>query len=185
MDEEEIKKLRYSFSNPKEDMMLPTQNQFGHTILGSSGEKKDLSNFELKFSETGEAIAQPKQSVFDNEFLEEWYKKNHQNSIIDDEESVDMEESFKPQNSLISGLISQLEDMSPEIKPQPSTMRIVKKEEVKTYKICSNSECMYSLPLEAKFCMKCGTAQLKKFCTECGYNFTQEEKFCPDCGSKR
>ena len=47
MDEEEIKKLRYSFSNPKEDMMLPTQNQFGHTILGPSGEKKDLSNFEL------------------------------------------------------------------------------------------------------------------------------------------
>jgi membrane protease subunit (stomatin/prohibitin family) len=44
---------------------------------------------------------------------------------------------------------------------------------------------MYDLPKDAKFCLKCGTAQMSKFCTECGYNFPGMEKFCPDCGNKR
>jgi len=44
---------------------------------------------------------------------------------------------------------------------------------------------MYGLPVDAKFCLKCGTAQLARFCTGCGFNFVGEEKFCPDCGNKR
>jgi RNA polymerase subunit RPABC4/transcription elongation factor Spt4 len=53
------------------------------------------------------------------------------------------------------------------------------------FKNCLNQECMYNLPKDAKFCLKCGTAQMPKFCTECGYSFPGMEKFCPDCGNKR
>jgi RNA polymerase subunit RPABC4/transcription elongation factor Spt4 len=44
---------------------------------------------------------------------------------------------------------------------------------------------MYILPKDAKYCLKCGTAQMPKYCTECGYSFPGMEKFCPDCGTKR
>jgi RNA polymerase subunit RPABC4/transcription elongation factor Spt4 len=53
------------------------------------------------------------------------------------------------------------------------------------FKSCLNKQCLYGLPKDAKFCLKCGTAQLSQFCTECGYNFPGMEKFCPDCGTKR
>jgi RNA polymerase subunit RPABC4/transcription elongation factor Spt4 len=52
-------------------------------------------------------------------------------------------------------------------------------------KNCANENCLYALPIDAKFCLKCGTAQLAKFCTECGFQFPGMEKFCPDCGNKR
>jgi RNA polymerase subunit RPABC4/transcription elongation factor Spt4 len=52
-------------------------------------------------------------------------------------------------------------------------------------KNCANENCLYALPIDAKFCLKCGTAQLAKFCVECGFKFLAMEKFCPDCGNKR
>ena len=96
-------------------------------------------------------------------------------------------EPVDTRKQLISSLMSELDDLDVEIKPQPSTMRILKKPDDSNqhFKDCSNAECLYTLPVEAKFCLKCGTAQLKKFCTECGFNFKIEEKFCPDCGTKR
>jgi RNA polymerase subunit RPABC4/transcription elongation factor Spt4 len=53
------------------------------------------------------------------------------------------------------------------------------------FKSCFNKDCMYCLPKDAKYCLKCGTAQMPKYCTECGYSFPGMEKFCPDCGTKR
>jgi membrane protease subunit (stomatin/prohibitin family) len=52
-------------------------------------------------------------------------------------------------------------------------------------KSCANEKCLYGLPKEATFCLKCGTYQAPKFCTECGFKFPGMEKFCPDCGTKR
>jgi len=179
MDEEKIKNLRYSFSNPKEDMMLPQTNQFGHTILGNPGEKKDLSNYDLTLSETGEPQAQLRQSVFDTEHLTEWYKKAQISPQTEQIDTMPSEDYIEPKMDLISGLISQLDEMTPKPVIEKPTLRPV------NVKSCVNSQCMYGLPVDAKFCLKCGTAQLARFCTGCGFNFAGEEKFCPDCGNKR
>ena len=74
----------------------------------------------------------------------------------------------------IADLISELDEMD------GTTER--KQIEIKN---CLNQDCKYNLPKDAKFCLKCGTPQMSKFCTECGYSFPGTEKFCPDCGNKR
>ena len=67
-------------------------------------------------------------------------------------------------------------------KKQPGTNAGLNSAHIKS---CLNKDCLYGLPKEAKFCLKCGTAQMPKFCTECGFSFPGMEKFCPDCGNKR
>ena len=81
------------------------------------------------------------------------------------------------------------EDKSkPFLKPESSNFLTVEESNniaSTVYKSCLNKQCLYGLPKDAKFCLKCGTAQLSQFCTECGYSFPGMEKFCPDCGTKR
>ena len=93
-------------------------------------------------------------------------------------EVQNLEKNSISSNSVdIAALISELDDMD------GTTER--KQSENQWFKNCLNQDCMYNLPKDAKFCLKCGTAQMPKFCTECGYNFPGMEKFCPDCGNKR
>jgi len=77
----------------------------------------------------------------------------------------------------IADLISELDEMD--------GTNVRKSNDNKLFKNCSNKDCLYSLPKDAKFCLKCGLSDAKQFCTECGYNFPGMEKFCPDCGNKR
>lgn len=184
--EDKIKELRHSFTKSvREELEAPVKNQFGHTVLNPSDTNVDMSKMNLSIGETGEPRADLKSSIFESEQFQDWLKTTGKVPQIEDSEPVMIEEPIDPRKQLISSLMSELDDLDTNIKPAQSTMRLIKKDEVKTFKNCSNSECMYNLPLDAKFCLKCGTAQLKKFCTECGYSFVQEEKFCPDCGTKR
>ena len=92
-------------------------------------------------------------------------------------EQSDEVSDFKPTNVNLADLLNELDDMD------GTTER--KQAENQWFKPCSNKDCMYNLPKDAKFCLECGTAQMPKFCTECGYSFPGLEKFCPDCGNKR
>jgi RNA polymerase subunit RPABC4/transcription elongation factor Spt4 len=94
---------------------------------------------------------------------------------------------------LLTKLISELDDMK-EDKTKPFISKTNSKttvgnkdssENSEHFKSCFNKDCMYILPKDAKYCLKCGTAQMPKYCTECGYSFPGMEKFCPDCGMKR
>lgn len=186
--EDKIKELRHSFTKSvREELETPVKNQFGHTVLNPSEGNVDLSKMNLSIGETGEPRADLKTSIFESEQFQDWLKTSGKVAQSEDSEPEMIQEPIDPRKELISSLMSELDDLDMEIKPQPSTMRVVKKEEVERsqYKSCSNPECLYGLPLEAKFCLKCGFPQLKKFCTECGFHFKTEEKFCPDCGTKR
>ena len=184
--EDKIKELRHSFTKSvREELEAPVKNQFGHTVLNPSDINVDMSKMNLSIGETGEPRADLKSSIFESEQFQDWLKttgKVPQSEVFEPEM---IEEPIDPRKQLISSLMSELDDLDTGLKPVQPTMRLIKKDEAKTFKNCSNAECMYNLPLDAKFCLKCGTAQLKKFCTECGYSFVQEEKFCPDCGTKR
>ena len=81
------------------------------------------------------------------------------------------------QIDVYSSLLAELDEMD-DSKPKAN-------KSIQNYKECMNKDCLYSLPKDANFCLKCGYPQLKKFCSECGFNFKAEEKFCPDCGTKR
>ena len=72
MDEEEIKKLRASFTNPyREDLPKTHKNQFGHTILGDEREI-DLSLVCTKIDDNGVAIAEPNGFIADSPKLQKW-----------------------------------------------------------------------------------------------------------------
>jgi hypothetical protein len=92
------------------------------------------------------------------------------------DEEMEQHSAITSNSVNIADLISELDEMD------GTTER---KQVEKHLKDCSNPECLYALPLDAKFCLKCGTAQLAKFCVECGFKFLAMEKFCPDCGNKR
>jgi len=186
--EDKIKELRHSFTKSnREELEMPVKNQFGHTVLNQSSAALDMSGLELSVGETGEPRADMKTSIFESEQFQEWLKTKEKQAQTDTFEVEVIPEPIDPRKQLISSLMSELDDLDIELTPQPSTMRIVKKtgDEKQHSKDCSNPECLYSLPSDAKFCLKCGTAQLKKFCTQCGFNFKIEEKFCPDCGTRR
>lgn len=199
MNEEEIKSLRHSFTNPyREDLPKPKKNQFGHTVLNSNGEDINLENFDLSFDESGQVKASSK---------DYWVTKLQSSDLAEiepeNEEFVHPSADIIPTNiiadnsnktNLISTLLSELDDMdgtSQKIKSQPTSdgnvqvNPIPKVGQFEANKSCLNKDCLCSLPKEAKFCLKCGTPQMPKFCTECGYNFPGMEKFCPDCGNKR
>ena len=197
MNEEEIKSLRHSFTNPyREDLPQPKKNQFGHTVLNSNGEDINLENFDLSFDESGQVKAASK---------DYWVTKLKSSDLPkiepENEEIVHTSVNIIPTNvladnsdktNLISALLSELDDMdgtNQKFKPHltPDGIQIDPNTKIgwSESKSCLNKECLYSLPKDAKFCLKCGTAQMPKFCTECGYNFPGMEKFCPDCGNKR
>ncbi len=187
MDEEKIKSLRATFTTSSaNEFLAPTKNKFGHTVLNNSDNNINEETTEVEIDSEGLVSANPKYSVFDSKEFNEFAEK-----IINSETHEDLEE-VKPveiKTVDLASLISELDEMdgtsqkkfqiTPDIKTQEEN---VKNE---FHKSCVNQKCMYGLPKDAKFCLKCGTAQMPKFCTECGYNFPGMEKFCPDCGTKR
>ena len=179
MDPEEIKVLRASFTNPhREDMPKPKVNKFGHTVLGEEKELAD-QEIELKIDEFGALNAQPKQSLFESLEFQKWAEK--QPNLEQSEPETQMPEpgkvNIQPNKVNIADLISELDEMD------GTKQKTV--EQQSQMKRCANENCLYALPKEAAFCLKCGTYQAPKFCTECGYKFPGMEKFCPDCGNKR
>lgn len=197
MDEEQIKSLRHSFTNPhREDLPKPKVNKFGHTILGDEKEMKE-SEIDLKIDELGNISADPKQSLFDSPQFQKWAENQPNAKTSEPEEHIQEVEkiNIKPNNVIIADLLNELDEMdgtSKKFKAQPNpdgTVQIDPNTKLSFrydhMKDCVNKDCSYAIPKDAKFCLECGTAQMPKYCTECGYSFPGLEKFCPDCGKKR
>ena len=199
MDEDQIKALRHSFTNPhREDMPKPKVNKFGHTVLGDEMQMSE-QEIDLKIDDSGALTADPKQSLFDSLEFQKWAEKQPilkaPEPDIEIEEPIEEKFSITPQNEILAKLLNELDEMdgtarkfkahpNPDgtVQIDPNTAIGFRNDHMKD---CANKECLYALPKDAKFCMKCGTAQMPKFCTECGYSFPGMEKFCPDCGTKR
>jgi hypothetical protein len=175
MDEDKIKSLRATFTTSSaNDFLAPTKNKFGHTVLNNSDKNINEDSTEVEIDSEGLVSANPKYSVFDSKEFNDFAEK-----IIgsDSQEDVMKIEPVDIKTVDLASLISELDDMD------GTTER--KHDEKYQMKNCANENCLYALPLDAKFCLKCGTAQLAKFCIECGFKFLGMEKFCPDCGNKR
>ena len=72
MDDEQIKVLRHSFTNPhREDLPKPKVNKFGHTVLGDEMVMSE-HEIDLKIDESGDISAEPKQSLFDSPEFQKW-----------------------------------------------------------------------------------------------------------------
>ena len=208
MNEDEIKTLRHSFTS-KEDVKKISKNQFGHTVLGDI-KNFDTSQIDVKLNEFGEISAEPIKSLIDSPELQNLTNFVHKNSDQTEDESMKTSMFIKNNSNVtIKDLISSLDKMdgtseSPNIHPltsreEASNFFVPNQDESlieidpnshfgfnqDKMKSCLNKDCMYFLPKDAKFCLKCGTAQMPKFCTECGFQFPGMEKFCPDCGTKR
>ena len=197
MDEDQIKVLRHSFTNPhREDLPKPKVNKFGHTVLGDEMEMSE-HEIDLKIDESGALTAEPKQSLFDSPEFQKWaenqpiLKAPEPEEENSDPNNIEMD----PRNEILAKLLNELDEMdgtkekfkahaNPDgtVQISPDTSVGWRDDLAKN---CANKECLYALPKDAKFCLKCGTPQMPKFCTECGYSFPGMEKFCPDCGKKR
>jgi hypothetical protein len=205
MDDQEIKNLRHSFTtSKKEESAKVKKNQFGHTILGDDN-LIDVSNIKVVLNDSGEIEANSDGWLDNDELI----SKLSESLVTEPQPPLNVQSILEAQKPLIqphiegrslySDLISELDDLAnsnagivkPEVRssmngiisnignPVSSTPSNIHS------KNCLNKDCMYSLPKEAQFCLKCGTPQMPKFCTECGYSFPGMEKFCPDCGTKR
>ena len=192
MSEEEIKSLRFSFTNPyREDLPKHRVNQFGHTIL-SENEDFNPADMNVEVDQNGEISANPKMSILDSEQFSKLVDSHmKQNEFQPDD--IEPVEIRTVESDLLTRLIAELDDIKedkskPFLKPESSNVLMIEESSniaPTSYKSCLNKQCLYGLPKDAKFCLKCGTAQLSQFCTECGYSFPGMEKFCPDCGTKR
>jgi predicted nucleic acid-binding Zn-ribbon protein len=190
MSEEEIKSLRFSFTNPyREDLPKHKVNQFGHTILSDSDDFKPV-DMDIEVDQNGDITANPKLSILDSD----QFSKLVQSHLDKNENQPEYIETVVVQPDLLSKLISELDELKEEkefpwkINPDGSYQidkNTTASPRFDLAKNCANKDCMYALPQDAKFCLKCGTAQMPKFCTECGFSFSAMEKFCPDCGTKR
>ena len=192
MDENEIKKLRHSFtSSSSNEISKIKKNQFGHTVLGEV-KQIDTSDIHVEIAENGEIVANPSEWLLNSQKLQNMAKNmdKYSNSYEDLSKAEEFEvqtniieasNQFIPKEVSIASLLSELDDMdgTSELK------HLEVQNQDQWFMSCLNQDCMYSLPKDAKFCLKCGTAQLPKFCTECGFKFPGSEKFCPDCGNKR
>ena len=179
MDEDQIKVLRHSFTNPhREDLPKPKVNKFGHTVLGDEMKMAD-QEIDVKINEFGDVSAEPKQSLFDSPEFQKWADNQPVLNTSEPEmkEETERQSKVSPNTVNIADLISELDEMD------GTTQH--KQAENQWLKSCANKDCMYNLPKDAKFCLECGTAQMPKFWTECGFSFPAMEKFCPDCGKKR
>jgi hypothetical protein len=116
-------------------------------------------------------------SLVDSPKVSEWAKKQGLDGISQSDNEPEIEQVQSKPN-LYAALLSELDEMDGSKKQEKPSSIIHNRR-------CVNKDCCYELPSEAKFCMKCGTAQLSLFCTECGFKFSALEKFCPDCGTKR
>jgi hypothetical protein len=182
MDEDEIKTLRHSFTS-KEDAGKVKKNQFGHTVLGKS-QDLDISKTQVEINNLGEVEANYTESILTNpaflSLINALEKKetnfSDQNNQVSD---------FKPNSVNLADLLNELDEMDGTSKKKLESSSDSSNQSIDHMKSCLNKDCLYCLPKEAKFCLKCGTAQMPKFCTECGFSFPSMEKFCPDCGKKR
>ncbi len=198
MDEQEIKSLRHSFTTSKKEEATKVKiNQFGHTVLGDEN-LLDVSNIKIALNEHGEVEANSEGWLENNDLINKLSESLHSEpeppltiqSFIETQKS-----QIQPHlegRSIYTDLISELDEMANSnagiSKPVPFTQVISSDNTRKTttkHKHCINKQCLCELPEDAKFCLKCGTAQLSQFCTECGFHFPGLEKFCPDCGTKR
>jgi RNA polymerase subunit RPABC4/transcription elongation factor Spt4 len=182
MNEEDLKKLRQSFSNPfREDLPKPKKNKFGHTILTEYLPDEDPVDIEVEVDSAGVINANPTQALIDSphitKMLENYGKSDQIEPVCNDIESTPSEPTIKPNRVNLAALLSELDEMDGTTERKQSVNNDMRD--------CLNKDCLYALPKDAKFCLKCGTPQMSKFCTECGYNFPGMEKFCPDCGTKR
>ena len=182
MDEDEIKTLRHSFTS-KEDAGKVKKNQFGHTVLGKS-QDLDISKTQVEINNLGEVEANYTESILTNpaflSLINALEKKetnfSDQNNQVSD---------FKPNSVNLADLLNEVDEMDGTSKKKLESSSDSSNQSIDHMKSCLNKDCLYCLPKEAKFCLKCGTAQMPKFCTECGFSFPSMEKFCPDCGKKR
>ena len=125
------------------------------------------------------------------EMLQKFQKIEPSVEVLSESDPTPSEPKIMPNKVQLAALLSELDEMDGTSKKNESYpisdvhIRDDSRPKDESLKSCLNKDCMYNLPKDAKFCMKCGTAQMPKFCTECGYNFPGMEKFCPDCGNKR
>jgi hypothetical protein len=203
MDEQEIKSLRHSFTtSKKEEAGKVSKNQFGHTILGEEN-LIYVRHIKLVLNENGEVEANSEGWLENDELI----SKLSDSSNIEDETPLTVQNLIESQKSTIqphiegrsiyTDLMSELDDLANSnagIKKPVScgvggiihnTLNAKTVLSNDNIKVCSNKDCFCNLPKDAKFCLKCGDAQMTKFCTECGYQFPGVEKFCPECGTKR
>ena len=118
MNEEEIKTLRHSFTNPyREDLPKPKKNQFGHTVLNSNGEDIDLQNFDLSFDESGQVKASSNDYWLDkieNSNLPSIEPNSEVDQMASQREVIPTNltvSSVKPNNINIADLLSELDEM--------------------------------------------------------------------------
>ena len=176
MDDDQIKVLRASFTNPhREDLPKPKVNKFGHTVLGEELEMSD-QEIDLKIDDSGALTAEPKQSLFDSPEFQKWAENRPNQEVFEPEQPVqeEIEEvNFIPQNEILARLLNELDEMdgtSKKFKAYPNpdgTVQIDPNTKVgfsyDHMKNCANKDCLYELPKDAKFCLKCGTPQMPNF----------------------
>ena len=113
MDEEQIKSLRHSFTNPhREDLPKPKINKYGHTILGD--EKQVIeSEIDIKIDESGNISADPKQSLFDSPEFQKWAENQPNLKISEPDNPVQeaKKNNIDSNNVIIANLISELDEM--------------------------------------------------------------------------
>jgi len=126
MEEDNIKSLRASFTNPhREDMPKPLINKFGHTILNGTAPTQE-SEMNLNFDESGAIVAEPKQSLFDSPEFQKWAEKQPVLKLSEHEMGEESEHTEQSQQNIgsngvnIADLISELDEMDGTIERKQS-----------------------------------------------------------------